>query len=74
MTTVTRVRTFVGSVKNGQIQLSEPVSLAENSRVYVVIPEAAAFDAATIRSPRLVQPSPVADFAKEIVEVTDASA
>ena len=68
-----RVQTFVGSIKNGQIQLSEPVELAENSRVFVVVPDVVMTAAATRRSPRLLQSSP-ADFIKAVVEVTaDAS-
>ena len=69
-----RVQTFVGSIKNGQIQLSEPVELAENSRVFVVVPDVVMTAAATLRSPRLLQSSQAADFIKDVVEVTaDAS-
>ena len=69
-----RVQTFVGSIKNGQIQLSEPVELAENSRVFVVVPDVVMTAAATLRSPRLLQSSQAADFIKAVVEVTaDAS-
>ena len=33
-----RVTTIVGVVKNGQIQLSEEIDLAEDTIVYVMIP------------------------------------
>jgi hypothetical protein len=67
------VRTFEGSVENGQIRLRENVPLPDKTRVYVVVPEMADDQPARIRSPRLAHPEQAGDFAKEVLEgQTDA--
>ncbi len=63
------VLTIEGIVENGHIRLREDVSLPEQTKVYVVIPDAGAWSRAHIRSPRLAHPEQVGDFAKQVIEV-----
>ena len=65
------IATFEGVVKNGQIRLRGDVTLAENSEVYVVIPDFEALPRAHIPSPRLVHPVQASDFAKQVIQVAD---
>ena len=64
------ISTFEGIIKNGQIRLRNNVTLPENSRVYIIIPDFEATPKARVSSPRLVHPEQAADFAKKIVEVS----
>lgn len=64
------IRAFEGIVENGQIRLRDNVKLPERAKVYVVIPELETAPQARLYSPRLAHPEQVADFAKEIVEVS----
>jgi hypothetical protein len=66
------VMTVEGIVENGRIRLREGVTLPENAKVYVVVPEAegaAARVAARVRSPRLARPEQAGEFAKQVVVV-----
>ena len=65
------IATFEGVVKNGQIRLRGNVTLPEDSEVYVVIPDFEAVPRAHVRSPRLVHPVQAADFAKQVIQVSD---
>ncbi len=51
-----KVITYEGTVENGQIRFSEPVSLPEKARVFVVIPETG-IPRAHVRSPGSRTPS-----------------
>jgi len=63
------ISTFEGIVENGQIRLRDDVTLPENTRVYVVIPDfEAAPPQARVYSPRLVHPEQAKDFAKQLLE------
>ncbi len=64
------ISTFEGIVENGQIRLRDNVTLPENTKVYVVIPDFEAVPQAHVYSPRLVHPEQAADFAKQTVEVS----
>ncbi|ETX02984.1 hypothetical protein [Candidatus Entotheonella palauensis] len=64
------ISTFEGIVENGQIRLPENIKLPENAKVYVVIPDFEIVSPAYVSSPRLVNPAQVADFHKEIIEVS----
>ncbi len=64
------ISTFEGIVENGQIRLRDNVTLPENTKVYVVIPDFEAVPQAHVYSPRRVHPEQAADFAKQIVEVS----
>lgn len=62
------VRTFEGTVVNGQIRLRENVFLPENTPVYVVVPETPPKPAARVWSPRLAHPDESKDFSKLVLE------
>jgi hypothetical protein len=65
--------TLEARVENGLIKLVDPVSLPEQAKVYVVIPDLESSPPEHISSPRLKHPHQADDFIKEIVEVaTDA--
>jgi hypothetical protein len=67
------ISTIEGIVQNGQIRLLGDVTLPENAKVYVVVPNLEAAPPARIFSPRLVHPEQASDFAKQVIEVsTDA--
>jgi uncharacterized lipoprotein YbaY len=61
--------TVEGVVENGQIRLRERVTLPENAKVYVIVPDADA--PARIYSPRLAHPEQAAQFAKQVTGVRD---
>jgi len=62
------VKAIEGIVENGHIRLRDSVQLAEHTRVYVIVAEPPLHPAATVRSPRFVNPDDAADFTKRIVE------
>ncbi len=67
------ISTIEGIVQNGQIRLLGDVTLPENAKVYIVIPNLEAAPSARIFSPRLLHPEQASDFAKQVIEVsTDA--
>ena len=64
---------FEGIVENGQIKLCGNVTLPDNTRVLVVIPDLETAPKAHVRSPRLKHPEEARDFTKRIIKVsTDA--
>jgi hypothetical protein len=62
------VRTFEGTVENGQIRLRDNVILPEKATVYVVVPEMLPEQPAQIWSPRLAHPAEAKDFSKVVLE------
>jgi hypothetical protein len=66
---VVLVNAIEGVVENGKIRLREPLSLAENTRVYVIVADIHSTPSASIASPRLAHPHQAGDFRKRIVEV-----
>ena len=62
------VRTFEGTVENGQIRLRDNVTLPEKATVYVVVPEMHPEQPARIWSPRLAHPAEAKDFTKVVLE------
>lgn len=65
-----QVTTIQGIVKNGQIELSEDVTLPEMTQVYVVIPPPN--NVKKVASPRLANQADAQRFAKTIEEDIDA--
>ena len=59
--------TFEGTVKNGQIQLPDNLSLPEDTKVYVLVPGVESEDAARLRSPRLADPRKIVEFQKQVI-------
>ena len=57
-----------GVVENGKIRLREPVSLAENTRVYVIIADSLAKPSIQVRSPRLANPAQARELRKKVLE------
>ena len=67
------VTAIEGIVENAKIRLRGEITLAENTRVFVIIPDAQAIPSAHIRTPKLANPRQSSDFRKQIVEIpTDA--
>ena len=62
------VRTFEGTVENGQIRLRDNVTLPEKTTVYVVVPEMLPDYPPRIWSPRLAHPAEAKDFSKVVLE------
>ena len=62
------VVTLEGIVEQGQIKLTDNVRLPEQTKVYVVVPDAQAMPPVHVRTPRLADPKQAADFALEVVE------
>jgi len=62
------LRTFEGTVENGQIRLPDNVMLPEKAKVYVIVPEMLPEQAARLWSPRLAHPGEAKDFSKVVVE------
>jgi hypothetical protein len=68
------VKTFEGFVEKGQIKLKSPVNLPDQTRVFIVVPDAEVEQTAHLHSPRLAHPEQAADFVMEVVETSpDAS-
>lgn len=61
-----KIATYEATVENGQIRLSEPVSLPELTKVYVVVPGVEEAPRFHVASPRLARPERAADFVKEV--------
>jgi hypothetical protein len=67
-------RTIEGIVLDGQIRLHGNVGLPENTRVYVVVPDANDSARVLIRTPRLAHPEQVSEFEMQVSdEIQDAS-
>ena len=63
------VTAIEGVVENGRIRLREEVSLAENTRVYVIVADMHTGPSVHIRTPHLAHPQQAGDFRKQIVEM-----
>ncbi len=59
---------YEGVVEKGQVRLPPEAKLPENTRVYVVVPEAKEQRAVHIRSPRLADPARARRFEMEVIE------
>ena len=66
------VTTIQGVIENGQVVLTEAVSLPEKKVVYVVIPDFDEKPAKRILSPRLVNGEQAKDFVKKVEKIPDA--
>ncbi len=62
------VITFEGVVDHGQIKLKTNARLPDNTKVYVVVPDAQVEPVAHLFSPRLAHPEQAADFKMEVIE------
>lgn len=64
------VTAIEGVVENGRIRLREDVTLPENTKVYVIVPELPIGPVPQVRTPRLAHPEQSKDFRKQILEVS----
>jgi hypothetical protein len=64
-----QVTAIEGVVENGQIRLQENISLAENTKVYVIVADNAFSRPARIYSPKLAVPEQASDFRKQVVDI-----
>ena len=65
--------TYEGVVENGQVKLPADADIPDQTRVYVLVPDADAQRTHYIASPRLVHREQAKDFEKQVIEdVTDA--
>ncbi len=62
------VTTYEGVVEKGRIRLKTGIHLPDNTKVYVIVPEATAKGTARVLSPRLVNRKQVTDFEMEVSE------
>jgi len=60
---------YEGIVQSGLIRLRGNVTLPENTRVYVIIPDLDGGPRKRVYSPRLARPHEAGDFAKQVIEV-----
>ncbi len=58
-----------GVVESGKIRLQEEVTLAENTKVYVILANTPTNILAHLHTPRLADPQRSGDFRKQIVEI-----
>ena len=64
------VTAIEGVVENGKIRLREEVTLAENTKVYVIVADPQmASNPARVRTPRLANPQQAGDFRKQVLEI-----
>ena len=64
------VSRFEGKVENGVIRLSNEVTLPEQTKVFVIVPDLESSASARVLSPRLRHPQQAGDFAKQVLEQT----
>ena len=62
------VTAIEGVVENGRIRLREEVSLAENTKVYVIVADLPSSPSAQVRTPRLAHAQEAGDFRKQVVD------
>ncbi len=60
------VLTIEGIIDNGQIKLASDVRLPEQTKVYVVVPDANIEQTTHLYTPRLKSPNDSADFVMEV--------
>lgn len=67
-----RVATYEGVVTDGLIRVPASVRLPNNTKVYVIVPDAEAEPMPPrVASPRLASPADAADFVMEVDEASD---
>ena len=68
-----KLETYVGVVENGHVTLPPNADIPEQTRVYVLVPDAETQRPPRIASPRLVHPEQAKDFEMQVIEdTTDA--
>ncbi|HYR76955.1 MAG TPA: hypothetical protein VEM96_14035 [Pyrinomonadaceae bacterium] len=68
-----KLATYEGVVENGHVTLPPEADIPENTRVYVLVPDADARRTYKVMSPRLAHPEQAKDFELQVIEdATDA--
>jgi hypothetical protein len=68
-----KLATYEGVVENGHVTLPPEADIPENTRVYVLVPDANARRTYKVMSPRLAHPEQAKDFELQVIEdATDA--
>ena len=62
------VQTFEGVVEHGQIRLKDNVSLPDNTKVYIVVPDVPTQQKPYFFSPRLAHPEQIHEIRMELME------
>jgi hypothetical protein len=65
-----KLATYEGVVENGHVTLPPNADIPDQTRVYVLVPDADAKRIPRVLSPRLVHPDQAKDFVKEVLEDT----
>jgi uncharacterized lipoprotein YbaY len=65
------VTAIEGVVENGKISLRESVSLPENTRVFVIVPDVSAKPVAHVRPPHFVNVRDAVRFQKQVMDIPD---
>ena len=69
-----KLATYEGIIENGRVTLPPNTDIPDNTRVYVVVPDAELQPTLYVASPRLVHPEQAKDFEMQVTEDTaDAS-
>ena len=66
-----KLSTYEGVVENGHVTLPADADIPENTRVYVLVPDANAQSTYKVMSPRLAHPDQAKDFELEVAKDSD---
>ena len=67
-----KLATYEGVVGNGHVTMPPEADIPDNTRVYVLVPDADARRTYKVISPRLAHPEQAKDFEKLVIDITDA--
>lgn len=67
-----KLATYEGIVENGHVTLPPDADIPDKTRVYVLVPDAAAHRTYKVMSPRLAHPEQAKDFELQVIDETDA--
>ena len=62
------IKAYEGIIKNGRVELKSDIPLPDQTRVYVIIPEARVVGIARVPGPRLAHSEEAVDFEMEVAE------
>ncbi len=62
------IKAYEGIIKNGRVELESDIPLPDETRVYVIIPEARVVGIARVTGPRLAHSDEAVDFEMEVAE------
>jgi len=68
------INAIEGVIENGQVRLSEGVSLPDHTKVFVIIADSLQAAPTRVRTPHLAHPEQSRDFRKQVLEERAANA